>query len=106
MHIVLFSVPEASAAAAGAEPGAPGGRHALHPGALQLAPVLGGDQRHRRPRRLRPVRPRQGRTHARQRRVQVRNAAVEGVEITMHYFLLSDIPSDNFSSTLYSQLSL
>ena len=54
MHIVLFSVPEASAAAAGAEPGAPGGRHALHPGALQLAPVLGGDQRHRRPRRLRP----------------------------------------------------
>ena len=82
----LLSVPEASAAAAGAEPGAPGGGHALHPGPLQLAPVLGGDQRHRRPRRLRPVRPRQGRTHARQRRVQVRNATVEGVQIAMHYF--------------------
>ena len=67
----MFSVPEAAAAAAGAEPGAPGGRHALHPGEVQLAAVLGGDERHRRTRRLRPVRPGQGGAHAGQGGVQV-----------------------------------
>lgn len=69
---LVFSVPEAAAAAAGAESGAPGGRHALHPREVQLAAVLRGDERHRGTRRLRPVRPGQGRAHASQGGIQVR----------------------------------